>query len=298
MEEMSVSLLQKNIKWLSYNKKFHICIHDASGILHSYQDLMIKVENRIHNCSFCNIAKTTAAGMRYCLKCKALSIRKSMKEKSLFLGRCYLGITEIVKPVFYEGKLVCIIYLGNLLEGDRKGQCIKKIGDACSITGVKSDNLIDALMETEAVSEDELQEYKEITEILEAHILLVLSSKTSFKSKKESTYPIYSSTDNWIIEAVQNYASTYYNRELKLTELAKIYFLNPQYLCRLFKRKTGTHFTDYLNRIRIEKAKEMLKLSEDTVLDIALRVGFNNVTYFNRVFKVIEGVTPTEYRKL
>lgn len=78
--------------------------------------------------------------------------------------------------------------------------------------------------------------------------------------------------------------------------LSKIYYLNENYLGRLYKRQTGKSFSAYLNEIRLEKACALLRETDDPVIAVALATGFNNVTYFNRIFKRHMGVTPTAYR--
>ena len=69
-------------------------------------------------------------------------------------------------------------------------------------------------------------------------------------------------------------------------------------LRRMFIEYTGENIMAYTNRLRIEEAKELLTTTEDTVMEIALRLGYNNDQSFNRYFKKLVGITPGEYRKL
>jgi AraC-like DNA-binding protein len=68
------------------------------------------------------------------------------------------------------------------------------------------------------------------------------------------------------------------------------------YFCKMFKKATGLKFTDYVSRIRVEKAKNLLLNRNLRVSEIAYEVGFQSLTHFNRVFKKILGLSPTEYR--
>ena len=74
-------------------------------------------------------------------------------------------------------------------------------------------------------------------------------------------------------------------------------FLSPVYVSRLFKQETGETFTDYITKVRIEKAKELLSYSAVKVYDVGRRTGYFNPRYFYRVFKNITGYTPSEYRR-
>jgi AraC-like DNA-binding protein len=64
----------------------------------------------------------------------------------------------------------------------------------------------------------------------------------------------------------------------------------------MFKKATGLNFTDYVSRIRVEKAKNLLLNRNLRVSEIAYEVGFQSLTHFNRVFKKVMGQSPTEYR--
>jgi AraC-like DNA-binding protein len=68
------------------------------------------------------------------------------------------------------------------------------------------------------------------------------------------------------------------------------------YFCKLFKRTTGLNFTEYLSRVRVEKAKNLLLNPNLRVSEVAFEVGFQSLTHFNRVFRKIAGESPTDYR--
>lgn len=290
-------MLQSVIKWLSEDKKFHICIHDLSGALHGSAALSLPAKHMMHSVEYCDTAKTTPSGMKHCLKCKSLSIIKALMLRKLFIGQCYMGLTEIIKPVFLKDRPICVIYIGNFFLQDKSEQMMARIAKNCLKTGVKSDKLISALKTTQLVSEAALIEYAELAEILSAMILSSLNDPAKLKSKSLLSSPVYTSSSHWVIESVENYINLYYNRDIKLSQLANLYFVNPQYLCRLFKNRTGTNFSSYVNNVRIDHAKRLLSTTGDDITAISMQVGFNNVTYFNRLFKKLVGMTPGEYRK-
>ena len=85
--------------------------------------------------------------------------------------------------------------------------------------------------------------------------------------------------------------------DINTSRIANIFHYNEVYLGRLFKKQVGIGINDYINLQRIEIAKKRLATTREKVIDISSGVGFNNVTYFNRVFKKHTGMTPKEYRK-
>ena len=88
-----------------------------------------------------------------------------------------------------------------------------------------------------------------------------------------------------------------YSKQITLDDLANEAQLNKQYFCRAFKQVTGKTPIDYLNYYRIECAAEQLSLSYLSITDIALACGFNDLSYFNRLFKNYYGVTPKQLRE-
>ncbi len=93
------------------------------------------------------------------------------------------------------------------------------------------------------------------------------------------------------------YINKNYQRPLKLTDIAHHVGMNESYVSRLFKKCLNINFVDYLNHIRVSKAKELLIQQQLSVSEIAYQVGYQNESYFSRIFKAIEGVSPKQYLK-
>ncbi|WP_449536270.1 response regulator transcription factor [Ferdinandcohnia sp. Marseille-Q9671] len=90
--------------------------------------------------------------------------------------------------------------------------------------------------------------------------------------------------------------NNHYKQSITLNEVANIVGVTPSYLSRVFKKEVGINFIDYLNKVRIEKAKKLLGDSEMKVLEVSEKVGFNSTEYFTRIFKKHTGVSPLYFR--
>ncbi|WP_443945802.1 AraC family transcriptional regulator [Pedobacter sp. AW1-32] len=87
-----------------------------------------------------------------------------------------------------------------------------------------------------------------------------------------------------------------YHREIDIREVAALFNISVPSFCNYFKKTTNTTFTRFLNNYRVQKA--CLRLHEDkTIAEVCFQCGFNNVTYFNKIFKLALGKTPSDYRE-
>jgi two-component system, response regulator YesN len=88
----------------------------------------------------------------------------------------------------------------------------------------------------------------------------------------------------------------YKNEGISVKNIAQLYQLSPNYVSRLFSREMGISLTEYINHIRIEHAKELLKRNDLLVYEVSGMVGYSNEFYFMKVFKRLIGKTPNAFR--
>ncbi|WP_028561944.1 response regulator transcription factor [Paenibacillus pinihumi] len=101
-----------------------------------------------------------------------------------------------------------------------------------------------------------------------------------------------------IIQLLLNYVHEHYAQPLSLKSLSQQYNIHPVYLGHLFQKETNETFTEYINKYRIGKAKEMLKETQLKVQEIAVQVGYWETGYFYKQFKKYVGISPTDYKGL
>lgn len=128
--------------------------------------------------------------------------------------------------------------------------------------------------------------------------LLVLLRREFFPSAengdgKNSAYALHAGG----IERAIDFMDKNFAGAVTLEEIAREAYMPRTYFCAVFKKLNGMTPWQYINIRRIDEALALLKHSDDTVLKIAVRCGFNNTANFNRIFKKITGLTPAEYRK-
>ncbi|WNS44087.1 response regulator transcription factor [Paenibacillus sp. MMS20-IR301] len=101
-----------------------------------------------------------------------------------------------------------------------------------------------------------------------------------------------------VVNQVLNYIEKSYSEDLSLKKLGFMFNIHPVYLGQLFHKATGESFAEYMNRYRIERAKELLRSTNQKVHEIARNVGYWEMGYFYKQFKKYVGVSPTEFKGL
>lgn len=86
--------------------------------------------------------------------------------------------------------------------------------------------------------------------------------------------------------------------DISLNAISDKFFLAPYQLSRLFKKQVGIGFKDYVIQLKISYAKVLIASQNNSITDIAFNCGFNDSNYFSTVFKRVEGVSPSEYKKM
>ena len=100
-----------------------------------------------------------------------------------------------------------------------------------------------------------------------------------------------------LTEQVREYIDLHYADNLTLSRLAEKYYIAPSYLSRVFKKYTGENLVAYITEKRLTKARELILTSNISLTDVAFLVGYSDYTYFNKVFRRYEGISPAQYRE-
>lgn len=140
-----------------------------------------------------------------------------------------------------------------------------------------------------AASSDDYIRDMRINENLSALLTLIME----YSWNQHSKY----SHRNFNIQAVKLYLDENYSKKITLKDLSERYFINPYSLARAFNNAYGVSIISYVNHLRITYSKQLLRFSELNIEQIALNCGFESLYYYSRVFKQIEGISPSQYRK-
>lgn len=123
--------------------------------------------------------------------------------------------------------------------------------------------------------------------------LLTLLMESSWHQGNSSNAP-----KRMDISLVKSFLDEHYSEKLSLESVASQFFIDKHYLARLFKEQYGVTLVTYLQQVRITHAKRMLRFTDKSIEEIGLECGIGELNYFSRVFKKLEGVSPSEFRRV
>ena len=127
-----------------------------------------------------------------------------------------------------------------------------------------------------------------------ASLLSIFAEHLSMKSNQIAV--LTANAEPPVITKARQFIREHHTDDLSLGQVAAAVHTSIFYFCKLFRKVTGTTFTEFVSRTRIEKAKNLLLNPNLRISEIAYEVGFQSLTHFNRVFKKVAGESPTEYR--
>lgn len=268
---MEYSNLSNLISALEYGTNLHISI----VFLNRYgnEKTRLPKEQKIHTCPICDMAKTTPEGFAACFRCRNTALKWCIRHKRSFGGFCVKGVYEYCRPVVRDSVVLAVIFIGNILTDSERQHFILRKHVKTSLLKTMQINFT----EDDCVC---------TADVLESYIMFLLDKYGEISQEPTDA----------LIENIKNYITENLLYDFSMLDLSAVFNYNEKYLGRLFKSKVGCTIKEYCHAHKIEEAKNLLKTSNFSITDISILSGFNNVSYFNRIFKRITGISPRQYR--
>ena len=236
--------------------------------------------------SFCALMSTKNATCAACLR-----MQERMNEAAadgVAVEKCHFGLTEAAVPVKLGENRLGFLATGQVFtqkpgeEQFEKAMCVmKRMGVTVNRAQARK-----TFMGTRVVSRSQLTSAARLLSIFADHLSMKINQLAVRHANAEPIAVVRAK--DYIRQNLQN--------DITLTDVAKAACTSTFYICKLFKRHTGMNFTEYVSRLRIDKAKELLANPNLRISEIAFEVGFQSLTHFNRIFRKLGGQAPTAYR--
>jgi AraC-like DNA-binding protein len=230
-----------------------------------------------------------AGKSRACAAC--LQVQQTLAEsarESAQTETCQIGMCDTAIPVRLGDQLVGFLHTGQVFKKKPSEAQFRKVVDLARGWGIQTGEteMKEAFFSTRVLSQREHEAVVTLLEIFAKH-LSELSNQIVVQ---------LNNAEPPMITRAKEYIKQNQAEELSLGQVAKAVNTSTFYFCKMFKKGTGLNFTEYVSRVRIETAKNLLLNPNLRISEIAYQVGFQSLTHFNRVFKKMVGESPTDYR--
>jgi AraC-like DNA-binding protein/ligand-binding sensor protein len=236
---------------------------------------------------FCAMLAQKSRGSAACLQVQQQLSKSATYETQTVV--CQAGLCDTAVPVRMGDQLIGFLTTGQVFckkpTEAQYNRTVKLLADWGVPTN--TNDLRNAYFDTRVLSSRQHEAVVKLLTIFAGHLSMV--SNQIVVQEQNAEPPVITRAKQFIAE--------HQTEELSLEQVAVAVHMSKFYFCKIFKKATGINFTDYLSRVRTERAKNLLLNPNLRVSEIAYEVGFQSLTHFNRVFKRILGRSPTDYRE-
>jgi AraC-like DNA-binding protein/ligand-binding sensor protein len=235
---------------------------------------------------FCAMLAQKSRACAACLQVQQKLSETASREPQTIT--CPAGLCDIAIPVRMGEQLVGFLTTGQVFCKKPTETQFDRTKKLLAEWGVQNnpDDLRKAYFTTRVLSARQHDSIVKLLTIFAEHLSMVSNQVVLQEQNAEPP----------VIARAKQFITEHQAEELSLEQVAKAVHTSKFYFCKMFKKATGINFTDYLARVRTERAKNLLLNRNLRISEIAYEVGFQSLTHFNRVFKRILGESPTDYR--
>jgi AraC-like DNA-binding protein/ligand-binding sensor protein len=295
------SIFEKLLRLIEEPGQLAINFEDLSGVSYDVPDLRLPFQYHLHGCRFCAVAKRTRASHLDCIRNKMAANRTAMRRQTGFSGMCHLGLTDLVEPLVYKGRVLGVFYLGSVLVHGTEEQARARILRYCARRRMDATDLLAELRRAPVIERSSLARARERLVLAVEFAIRVLDANgvplDRYRTER-SAHLLQARKDiPALVQAAMRFVHRQYSTPVQITEVATYLKCHPDYLSRLFKKTVGCGFGEYLMRVRIDRARNLIDTRRYSMGEIAWNVGFQDQSHFGRVFKRLVGLTPGEYQE-
>ncbi|MEA4854288.1 MAG: PocR ligand-binding domain-containing protein [Christensenella sp.] len=252
---------------------------------------------------FCCMVRDHPYYKTLCERCDSRGGLEAARTRTPYIYTCHSGIVDFAIPIIYNNAYLGAVMAGQvLLDNPENTNGLEQIYTDNSIAPLKTGNYYDAYC---SLRKMKIEEIVSISNMLFSvcNMFLELEVSKRFTSPEEHAAnfseekPSGSPANKNILTPVYEYIEKNIFDDLSLNRVASACNISANYLSRLFSKYNDTTFSNYVNQQKIEYAKKLLISTDMSVQEIALKFGYNDCSYFIKVFKKNVGVSPAIFRQ-
>jgi AraC-like DNA-binding protein/ligand-binding sensor protein len=262
---------------------------EATGLpvaLRPVETWQLPLHGKRHEGTWCALMASRSRSCANCLQVQEQLAQQAVHDSATIT--CGAGLCETMVPVRVGDHLVGYLQTGQIFSKKPTESQFEKTVKLMEERGVEASRkeMREAFFGTRSMPARQLESVVKLLTIFAQH-LAILSNQLMVR--QDNAEPP-------VITKAKKFIDEHQTEDISLSQVAKAVNTSTFYFCKIFRKVTGINFTDYVARLRIERAKNLLLNPNLRISEIAFEVGFQSLTHFNRVFKRILGQSPTDYR--
>lgn len=266
---------------------FHICTELPVQIIDEKGDVLL---SRGEETKFCRTFQHHLPPQDSCQSTHLMASRRAIPLGEPHIFPCHANLNHIIFPLQHKSTLFGSVLVGPFLLGQADSSLISDLAQSYPLPTPALLELYDLSEELKIISPEKVEQIGKLLYYLLPHQLEADSEKShNFLSKTPGK-------QQEMVDKALYYIGIHFAENLSLEDVATEVHLNPTYFSSLFKQNTGNSFREHLNKVRIEESKRLLTSTTQSIVHIATAVGFEDQSYFSKVFKKHTGVTPKQFR--
>lgn len=237
----------------------------------------------------CRIIRSSAHGDARCHACDLAHSRKAGLRGRAILYRCHAGFFDMIIPLFVKGSHVASLSSGQILAERPTEAGFAQMKKRLAWLKADAAKMRKAYFAAVCMPKAKARYMMSLLETFAVQLCESLHKIRELEARLER---------NELRKAKEYVAERFADPELGLAKTAAHAGLSPAHFSHLFRKETGIPFTRHVQRVRIDRAKHLLRHTEKTASEICFACGFNSLPHFIRVFKALENTTPGQFRTL
>ncbi len=282
-------LLTQKLQRSQVYKDYERAFTEATGLplaLRPTGDLQRALAGAKNENPFCLLMGRSNQSCSACLQMQERLEREAgFQPKTL---KCFAGLCDSAVPVRVGDNTIAFLQTGQILQSRPNRKQFSRVAKQLLDWGVEVDirKAEEAYLNTRVLSPKQYESAVRLLSIFAQH-LAALSNRILVQEQNAEA-PAMAQARKFISENSDN--------DLSLNEVAKAVNMSAFHFCRMFKKSVGLSFTEYVARVRVEKAKNLLLNPHRRISEAAFESGFQSLSQFNRVFLKVVGCSPSRYR--
>ncbi len=263
-------------------KKLECAINDfynTTGMSISifFEDYSLLASKKNGN-NYCRFVQSSREGVKRCLRENRKLLEKCNSSKKTEISACHAGMVEIAIPILKSENVIGYMMLGHIKESENNID-VKRLLHGLSIDVKLAEEIYISIP---TFDKSKIQSITNIASIFAGFILV-----NKLIHPKENQY----------FDEAKKYIEEHMGENLTVEKIAKAIHVSKNWLYRTVKQGAGMGVSEYINSLRIIRAKELLRDTKMSVKEISDSLGFSATAYFGKVFKKCVGISPLNFRK-